>query len=165
MVYILIGVSGVGKTSVGKLLAYKLNCDFLDADDFHSQENIEKMCKGIPLNDSDRLPWLQNISDSIKQYENNNINLVLACSALKQNYRDRLKYPFVEFIHLSIEKELVLKRLSNRKGHFFNISLIESQFNTLEKPKQNVISVLSDDQIEDVCDKVLVLIKGTVSEK
>ena len=136
MVIILIGVSGSGKTTIGMLLAKKLGWNFYDADDFHPEENIEKMSKGIGLTDEDRWPWLKSIRDFIDSRDE---HMVFACSALKKSYRDDLRKSksHIEFIYLKGTKELILHRLEDRKGHFASADLLESQFQDLEEP-QNI---------------------------
>lgn len=134
MVIILIGVAGSGKTTVGKLLAQRLGWNFYDADDFHPKENIQKIKKGIPLTDEDRLPWLESIRQFVDERDE---QMVFACSALKQSYRDLLRESRVkiEFIYLKGTKELILKRLEDRKGHFAGADILESQFSDLEEPE------------------------------
>lgn len=134
MVYIITGVSGCGKTTIGKLLAEKLTIPFYDADNFHPAENIFKMKNGIPLVDEDRLPWLKSIADEIPVWEKNGGG-VLACSALKQIYRDILKVLPAEkmtWINLAGSYEQIRHRLEERNGHFFSTNLLQSQFDTLE---------------------------------
>ena len=128
------GVSGSGKSTVGKILAEKLGSNFYDSDQFHSQENIEKMSKGIPLSDADRELWLKSIQSLI---ELQNGDAFLACSALKQSYRDILNIPGknVVFVHLKGEKKLLQKRLLDRKGHYAGPNLLDSQLETLEEPQ------------------------------
>jgi len=131
------GVSGAGKTIVGKMLSEKTHCEFYDVDHFHSKENIEKMSKGIPLSDADRELWLKSIQSLI---ELQNGDAVLACSALKQSYRDILNIPDknVVFIYLKGEKKLLRKRLLDRKGHYAGSNLLDSQLETLEEPQDTL---------------------------
>lgn len=135
MVIILIGVAGSGKTTVGKLLAQRLGWNFYDADDFHPKENIQKIKQGIPLTDEDRLPWLESIRQFVDERDE---QMVFACSALKQSYRDLLRESRVkiEFIYLKGTKDLILKRLEDRKGHFAGADILESQLSDLEEPEQ-----------------------------
>lgn len=135
VVIILIGVSGSGKTTVGKLLAQALSCDFYDGDDFHSAANKEKMNQGIPLSDADRGPWLVVLHNLISQLLAQRKVAVLACSALHQSYRDYLSQPGVQFVYLKGDFELLRHRLENRKGHFFDPKLLANQLRTWEKPK------------------------------
>jgi carbohydrate kinase (thermoresistant glucokinase family) len=130
------GVSGCGKTTIGKLLAQELKVPFFDGDDFHSPANIEKMSKGNPLNDEDRKGWLARLNELAKKHLDK--GAIIACSALKKMYRDQLKLgiPTLEFIYLKGSKDEILKRVENREGHFMPSALLDSQFDTLEAPEQ-----------------------------
>jgi len=141
MIYIVAGVSGSGKTLIGRKLADRLNIPFYDADDFHPAGNVEKMKKGQPLNDEDRLPWLQELKRNIIQWEQN-MGAVLACSALKKAYRKILSPPKAEvkFIFLNGPRQLIIQRMKNRTGHFMPDALLDTQFEALEPPA-NAISV------------------------
>jgi|SRR5579885_844258 len=132
------GVVGAGKTTVGTLLAQKLGWEFADADDFHSAANIEKIRNGIPLDDCDRAPWLQAMHRSILKWNADRQNVVLACSALKHKYRKELRAPGVQFVHLQGTPELIRERLHARRGHFATDSILKSQFEDLEKPRQAI---------------------------
>lgn len=135
MIVLLMGVTGVGKTTVGRALATELAWQFVDADDFHSPENIAKMRAGIPLDDADRGPWLQTLRDNIEQWLQGRESVVLACSALKAAYRDMLAVsPEVKVVYLKASYEFVARNLAERHGHFMNPSLLRSQFDTLEEP-------------------------------
>ncbi|WP_035094930.1 NADP-dependent phosphogluconate dehydrogenase [Aquimarina megaterium] len=139
-IYIVFGVSGCGKTTLGKELATTLGIPFYDADDFHPEENIKKMSDGIPLNDHDRAPWLQILADHIVDWSNDK-GAVLACSALKQKYRDVLQsvgHSYINWIFLEASYELILNRLEARQGHFFKKELLVSQFETLERPEHGI---------------------------
>ena len=126
------GVSGCGKSTIGQLLADRLGCPFLDADEFHPPENVAKMAAGTPLTDADRKPWLALLNSKLKERE----NAVLACSALKQSYRDALADGLTDcrFAHLRGSIELIRARLADRKHRYMPASLLESQFATLEPP-------------------------------
>ncbi|MGK7882103.1 MAG: gluconokinase [Crocosphaera sp.] len=141
MLYLIMGVSGSGKTTIGQALSQKLGCTFYDADDFHPPENIAKMSRGIPLNDSDRLPWLKAIKLLINQHQEENKNTVITCSALKQSYRDLLQENTTDiiFIYLQGSYETILKRLQDRSKHFMKENMLISQFKTLEEPENAVI--------------------------
>jgi gluconokinase len=129
------GPAGSGKTVVGQRLAAELGWEFLDADDFHSPANRLKMSKGCALADGDRLPWLKSIRKSLTKRAAAQENLVLACSALKQSYRDLLtKSLDLRLIYLRGSREVLLKRLKERKGHFFEATLLDSQLAELEEP-------------------------------
>jgi gluconokinase len=137
MIIILMGVSGSGKTTVGRLLARDLGWPFYDGDDFHPQANIDKMRQGIPLTDADRDSWLTALRRQIDNLIGNHQSAVLACSALKQAYRDRLRgdWPEVRFIYLKGDYALIRRRLRKRRGHFMKADLLTSQFATLEEPQ------------------------------
>ncbi|SPD64139.1 Thermoresistant gluconokinase [Cupriavidus taiwanensis] len=136
MIYILMGVSGSGKTTVGQLLAQRLGCGFHDADDFHSDANKAKMHAGIPLTDDDRWPWLAAMRAAIDTARVEGRTHVFTCSALRQAYRDRLTPPDggVTFVFMKGDAALIGQRLSARTEHFFNPELLQSQFDTLEVP-------------------------------
>jgi gluconokinase len=136
MIVILMGVTGSGKTRMGKLLADELGWEFYDADDFHPSGNIEKMKRGIPLDDADRKPWLETLNHLIRNRLEHGENGVLACSALKRSYRDYLLIDEkVHLIYLMGDYELIKGRLNNRSGHYMNPNLLDSQLETLEEPE------------------------------
>lgn len=136
MIIIVFGVSGVGKTTLGKLLAHELGWHFIEADDFHSAANIKKMRSGHPLTDGDRWPWLERLHEQIKRLLGARENAVLACSALKRAYRDRLRVnDDVKFVFLRGDYALLEKQLRSRHGHFMNPALLQSQFDDLEEPQ------------------------------
>jgi gluconokinase len=138
VIVIIFGVSGAGKTTIGKLLAQKLGWKFLEADDFHPQDNIDKMKSGIPLNDEDRSPWLDSLREQIKQRVESGEDAVLACSALKRAYRERLRVSAeVKFVFLRGDYMLIEKQLRHRRGHFMDPDLLRSQFADLEEPEPN----------------------------
>ena len=126
------GVSGCGKSTVGELLASRLGCAFLDADEFHPAANVAKMAAGTPLSDADRRPWLELLNAKLHEHE----NAVLACSALKESYRKILAQGLGDcrFVHLRGSIELIGARLAERKHRYMPASLLESQFATLEPP-------------------------------
>jgi gluconokinase len=138
VIVILFGISGAGKTTLGELLARELGWQFLEADDFHSRANVEKMRKGIPLTDEDRWPWLERLREQIKQCVAADGNAVLACSALKRKYREHLRVsPDVKLVFLRGNYALIEKQLRRRRGHFMNPALLRSQFADLEEPEQD----------------------------
>lgn len=133
---ILMGVSGSGKTAVGELLSQKLGWPFFDGDDFHPKDNVAKMAAGIPLDDDDRTPWLLNLHDLIADHLAWGKPLLLACSALKQTYRDLLLdgNPNTLFVHLKGDFGLIMSRMQARAGHYMKPEMLNSQFETLEEP-------------------------------
>jgi len=136
MIAVVTGVSGAGKTTVGKALAARLGWQFADADDFHSEANKRKMEAGIPLNNKDRAPWLAGMRAQIDAWLESESNAVLACSALKSAYRVRLggHCAKVRFVFLEITLEEAVRRLSRRQGHFMKANMAQSQFEALERP-------------------------------
>ena len=136
MIVIVMGVSGSGKTTVGRLLAYDLGWPFHDADDFHPPANIEKMHAGVPLSDADRAPWLDALHQLMADIARDGGNAVLACSALKRAYRERMSaaVPDVRFVYLRGDASLLRLRLARRSGHFMPVKLLQSQLDTLEEP-------------------------------
>lgn len=152
MVIVLMGVTGSGKTTVGTMLAKDMGWDFHDADDFHPAENVEKMRQGIPLNDEDRIPWLNALAEQIKHSHDTKKGIVLACSALKHAYRELLrkdKVP-VQFVYLCGPHDLIKERLESRKGHYMNPALLPSQFAALEEPQDALYMDISPDPSEIV---------------
>ncbi|HUJ95661.1 MAG TPA: gluconokinase [Terriglobales bacterium] len=136
VIVIVMGVEGSGKTTVGALLAQELGWEFADADSFHSPENIEKIRRGIPLNDADRAPWIEAMRKAIVRWIGDRRNAVLACSALKRAYRERLWVgPEVKLVYLKGTFELIAQRLKARHGHFAGEQILTSQFADLEEPQ------------------------------
>ena len=129
------GPAGSGKTTVGELLASQLGWEFADGDSFHSPANIEKMSRGVPLDDNDRIPWLDAIHAAIEQWNAQRRNVVLACSALKKSYRERLQINSgVKLVYLKGTYDLLRQRLYARKGHYATEQILTSQFADLEEP-------------------------------
>ncbi|MBD2566402.1 gluconokinase [Anabaena lutea] len=154
MIILLMGVSGSGKTSIGKLLAESLNWEFSDADTFHPPANIEKMQGGIPLNDADRMPWLEDLQAAIKNWQQENKNVVLACSALKASYRQMLIIDNrVQLVYLKGAFDVIEKRLKTRQNHFMTEKLLKSQFYDLEEPN-NCICVDVSESPEVIVEKI-----------
>jgi gluconokinase len=151
MIIVLMGVSGSGKTTVGKILARELGWTFLDADDYHPPANIEKMRRGIPLNDEDRRPWLQTLRQRVDDACGRGENVVLACSALKHAYQEYLRHDVhgrIHYVHLRGSEALIRQRLAARKGHFMNPGLLHSQFETLEPPDDALpVDITSSPQV------------------
>ena len=153
MIVLVMGVTGSGKTTVGKLLSERLKWIFLDADDFHSSENREKMHRGIPLSDADRTPWLDAIHDELLRRNGEGANAVLACSALKQEYRDTLGAGLnLEIVYLRGSTEQLRRNLATRKNHFAGEDLVPSQLATLEEPSGAIAEDISHTPEEIVDD-------------
>ncbi|NJK67781.1 MAG: gluconokinase [Microcoleus sp. CSU_2_2] len=146
MIVIVMGVSGSGKTTVGKLLAASLNWDFADADDFHPANNIEKMSLGIPLDEVDRIPWLLKLQSTIADWLQAKKNVVLACSGLKATYRDLLMRDRtqVKLVYLKGDFELISQRMKQRQNHYMKTDLLSSQFDTLEEPQDAIVIDVSE---------------------
>jgi len=158
------GVAGSGKTAVGKAVATRLNWLFLDADDFHPAANIEKMKHGIPLNDQDRIPWLQALRDKLRRLLAEGRSVILACSALKESYRQLLSDDVagIRFVLLDVDQETIRQRLQHRSAHFFPKELMDSQFAALEKPKDAII-IDARKPLNEVIDRVLEAVSGPLN--
>ena len=129
------GATGAGKTTIGTMLAAQLNWQFADADDFHPPANVEKMSRGIPLNDADRAPWLEAMRKAILEWIAAGKNVVLACSALKRAYRELLRPSSeVKIIYLRGNYALFAERIRHRHGHFASEGILAGQFADLEEP-------------------------------
>lgn len=146
MIVVLMGVTGVGKTTVGKLLAARCDMTFYDADDHHPAANVEKMRAGIPLQDKDRWPWLDRLNGLLRDAQAQHQSVVMACSARKKRYRERLSVGCndVHYVLLTGEKELIRQRLAARKGHYMNPALLDSQLETLEMSAESVLVDIGD---------------------
>lgn len=156
MIYIVMGVSGCGKSTVGAMLAEEVTLPFYDADDFHPIENVNKMASGIPLNDEDRAPWLKLLADKIASWATTG-GAVLACSALKQSYRDLLSSTTknaITFVYLEGTKAVLHGRLTSREAHFMPDTLLDSQLNTLEPPT-DAITVSIDNSVDKIISTIL----------
>lgn len=158
MIVVLMGVTGSGKTTIGTLLAQRTGTIFADADDYHPAANKQKMRAGIPLNDEDRQPWLEELNRLLKGWYQSGEGGVLACSALKQGYRDTLAagmpHGAVAFVWLDGEMELLSERLAQRHHEYMNPKLLDSQFATLEPPK-DALHVMNDRPPAVVVDEIL----------
>jgi gluconokinase len=155
MVVVLMGVAGSGKTTIGRGLAQELGWRFYDADDFHPRANVEKMAHGLPLDDDDRLPWLETLRDLIARCLERGEDAVLACSALKESYRERLLFDErVELFYLKGDYKLIEERLQRRTKHYMKPAMLESQFAALEEPAQEArtldISAPPDEIIQTI---------------
>ncbi len=159
-IIVVMGVSGTGKTTVGKLLSNRTKLPFFDADDFHPKRNIEKMQAGQPLDDQDRAPWLQLLAQNIADWRKGG-GAILACSALKEKYRQTLSgsdTASISWVFLDGSFDLLLARMSNRKGHFMPKDLLESQLATLERPA-NAITIDVSASPEDIITQILPQLK------
>jgi gluconokinase len=157
VIVIIFGVSGAGKTTVGRLLACELGWRFIEADDFHPAANIEKMRSGHPLTDKDRRPWLEQLRQQVERSLSAGENTVLACSALKRAYRERLRVSDeVKFVFLHGDYAVVEKQLHNRERHFMNAALLQSQFDDLEEPQpdENVLTIELGPTPEEIVERI-----------
>jgi gluconokinase len=160
MVILVMGTTGSGKTTVGQMLAQRLGWLFLDADDFHSAQNKEKMHRGIPLSDADRAPWLAAIHDELVRQKQQGRNVVLACSALKQEYRDELRAGLeMRVVYLKGSEAVLRAHIEGRHGHFAGESLLASQLATLEEPVDALVEDVSrapEEIVAEVCARLKV---------
>jgi len=155
LIILIMGVAGSGKTTVGEALAAQLGWEFADADDYHPAANVAKMASGIPLTDEDRVSWLDRLRELILSWITANKNGVLACSALKQAYRDRLEMgPEVRVVYLKGARELFRERLLARHGHYMRESMLNSQLATLEEPSDAIV-VEADAAVERIVADIL----------
>lgn len=159
---VVMGVTGCGKSTVGKLLSEKLGVDFAEGDDLHPQANIDKMTAGHPLTDEDRWPWLAKVADWLADHAAS--GGVIPCSSLKLAYRDRLRQgaPNVWFLHVDVDRDTIVKRVSERKGHFMPATLVDSQFATLEPLGADEAGAPIDgtQTPEEIVDEALRLLNG-----
>jgi len=140
MIILVMGMSGAGKTTVGRLLASRLGWEFIDGDDHHPEANVNKMRSGIPLTDADRAPWLESLRALMVSRTAAGKNAVVACSALKQAYRETLRLvPDVYFVYLKGTASLLRERLRDRVGHFMSPAMLESQLAVLEEPADSLV--------------------------
>lgn len=140
MVLLIMGVAGSGKTLIGSMLAKALNWRFADADQFHPAANLQKMSQGVPLTDADREPWLRAMRNAIVGWIQSGESAVLACSALKQQYREQLTVgPELKIVYLKGEPDLIHERLSHRQAHFMKAEMLASQFADLEEPADAIV--------------------------
>lgn len=145
-IIIVMGVEGSGKTTIGRKLAGALGCQFYDADDFHSPQARSKMAAGVALTDDDRRPWLQALRGLVAEHLHTGVRMVLACSALKASYREMLTLDPARtvFVYLRGDIALIRQRLRDRSGHYAGVSLLASQFETLEEPRDALIVDIAD---------------------
>lgn len=148
-VIVIVGVAGAGKTTVGRALAARLHWAFIDSDDLHTAASRAKMQAGIALTDDDRQPWLSTIRERIDHAITNRTPTVIACSALKRAYRDRLRRDGVRFAYLVVRPDVLRERLAQRSGHFFTAHLLESQLAELEEPLR-ALHVNGEGDVDDI---------------
>lgn len=163
---VVMGVSGCGKSTISEILAARLGWDFAEADRFHSERNIEKMKSAIPLTDADREPWLEAIADWISARREEGRCCVVACSALKRAYRERLSrgHGGVRFVHLVGTYDAIAARMSDRTGHYMPLTLLKSQFDTLEPPgdDERPVRIPIDAEPEEIVARIVAEIMGTL---
>ncbi len=161
-VVVVMGVTGSGKTTVGRLLADRLGVEYADGDAFHPPENVAKMAYGLPLDDEDRRPWLEALGEWIGERSRAGRGGVVSCSALRRRYRDTLRQadPRLWFVHLDADRETIIHRVSTRHGHFMPVALVESQFRALEPllPDEPGIVVDASLPLTEIVDTALSLL-------
>jgi len=152
-VFVIMGVSGCGKSTVGMALADKLGCSFYDGDDFHPPENVAKMANGMPLNDDDRYPWLERLRELIGAHLGRGETAVLACSSLKKSYRDQLRRgnDGVSFVYLQGSFDLIWERMSARPSHYMKADMLQSQFDDLQPPSpDNALRIGIEHSVDEI---------------
>ncbi|WP_159947552.1 gluconokinase [Rhizobium sp. 18065] len=158
---VIMGVAGCGKSTVGAALSKQLQIPYGDGDDLHSPEAVEKMRAGIPLDDDDRWPWLDRIANTLKS----DAPLIIGCSALRRAYRDRIRAGAcgpVTFVHLAGDRDLIASRMASRAGHYMPLSLLDSQFATLERPgPDEALEVTIDQSMDAIVGQVLSHLGGS----
>ncbi len=165
MIIVVLGVTGVGKTTIGSEVAKRLGYAFEDADAYHSAANIEKMSHGIPLTDADRIPWLQSMHRMLEERNAVGTSIVLACSALKQSYRDLLgKDLDVTWIYLKGSPEAIREHIEHRQGHFAKEDLLKSQFEALEEPT-DAITIDANRTPEEIVTDILSRIQSSATAR
>lgn len=153
-----IGVSGTGKSTIAEAIAHEIDAVYLDADDFHPEENVAAMSNGIPLTDEMRVGWLKTVCGAVSSHQNEGVTI--ACSALKKAYRDTIRKSVVgcRFVFLDVSREVLQDRMANRPGHYMPVSLLDSQLETLERPSADEPDILLVDgtlQVSDIVSSVL----------
>lgn len=162
MKYVIMGVSGSGKSSVGEALSAAIGAPYIDGDDLHPAENIAKMSAGTPLTDADRWPWLDRVGNTLAAHDG---TVIIGCSALKRIYRDRIREAAagpVTFLHLAGPKALIAERMKHRSGHFMPGSLLDSQYQALEPPgaDEQAVTVSIDQPLTAIVAEITVAIQG-----
>ena len=169
MNYIVMGVAASGKSTVAKLLAARLQAEFLEGDDFHPPANVVQMSNGRPLTDADRLPWLVNLNSIIATRYERGLPFVLACSALKKSYRKQLaagSFPLL-FIYLKGSTELITQRMQQRQNHFMSTALVNSQFEALQEPGEEefAVTVSIDCSVAKIVEQILSAIQNLKTQQ
>jgi carbohydrate kinase (thermoresistant glucokinase family) len=160
LIIVVMGVSGVGKTTIGKSLAERLGAEFLEGDDFHPAANVAKMRRGEPLDDDDRRPWLEMLAAELARRAAAGVSTVLTCSALRRSYRDLLRSGAgIRFVYLAGDPAFIRQRLASRKGHYMPPSLLDSQLATLEEPGADEairvdVSLAPDAIVDRICEQL-----------
>ena len=157
-VFVIMGVSGSGKTTVGLALAQKLGAPFYDGDDFHPPQNVAKMANGIPLDDADRHPWLVRLHDLIAGHLARGRTAVIACSALKKKYRDQLRQENegLSIVYLKGSLNLLWERMKVRKDHYMKAEMLHSQFEALEPPSpHNTLIINVEEGLDSIIDHII----------
>lgn len=164
MIVVTMGVCGTGKTSVGKIIASRMGWTFIEGDDLHPVANREKMASGTPLTDEDRRPWLDSIAEAMRTIHEAGGSAVVACSALRQVYRDCLRLSGAEiiFLHLTADPSLIRERMENRRDHFMPPGLLDSQLATLEASRADepVFEIDVSGSVEEIAGAVVRLLSG-----
>ena len=156
MIFLVMGVTGSGKSTVGRMLAERLGWVYLEADDFHSASNKEKMHRGEPLTEADRLPWLAAMHAEIQRQDRQGKNAVLACSAVREQYRQILRRGLnLKLIYLRGSRERIADRLTRRKHHFAGVSILDDQFATLEEPRNADVVIDIKESPEEIVEEIL----------
>jgi gluconokinase len=155
MILLVMGVAGAGKTTIGRMLAERLGWVYLEADDFHSAANKAKMSRGEHLTEADRLPWLEAMHGELQAQSAKGKNVVLACSALNEEYRSILTAGLkVKVVYLRGSKELIASRLKHRIGHFAGVTILDDQFAVLEEPQNAIVADITEEP-EKIAEEIL----------
>jgi gluconokinase len=164
-IVVVMGVAGSGKTSVGRQLATVLGWTFAEGDDFHPPANVSKMARGTPLTDADRWPWLDAIGRWIVGETAANRSAVVACSALKRRYRDRLRlaWPALRLVYLRVDREELHRRLAARLEHFFPARLLDSQLQDLEPPQPDEQAIVVSGDVDSIVGSLVPLLRQSAS--
>lgn len=161
---VVMGVSGVGKTTVAEVLAKRLGWSFCDGDVFHPPGNVEKMRSGTPLTDDDRKPWLERIAEEIDRHRADDRGFVVACSALKRAYRKILigERAHVRLVYLRGDRDVIMGRLQHRRDHYFPAALLDSQLATLEEPNDSepALTVAGNRDVDSIVEEIVQALRG-----